>query len=140
MSCRKMTCLLVILTWLPYSASAAEPTVYFSPARSMAAEGETISVEIAMRNFPVSQGGGVNVRFHSKVLQAESVVMNDEAWGFGNRAGEIDNERGIISNILFSSLDGVSGDAGIATIYFRTVRKGQSQRVSGWIGEKQDQE
>jgi len=87
-------------------------------------DGEYFTVDIVMNDFVVTEGGAITLRFNSKVLQVSSVNVNRNNWSFINSNGQVDNVEGVISDIVFSSYQGVSGDAVIATVEFKAINKG----------------
>lgn len=122
---RKLTLLAtVVLFWA--GTVQAQPVVSFSKAKTTVTAGETFTVDIVMSDFPVSQGGGLTLHYHSPVLQVTGVTVNDATWNFINKPGNIDNETGSVKDIIFSAFPGVSGDGVIATIEFEAIKNGKS--------------
>ena len=107
--------------------TSSKPTVALSTEQVNASVGDVFTVDIAMSNFPVSEGGGVTVKFDATMLNASDVSINTGSWNFVNQVGNIDNNAGVISDILFSSYQGVDGDSLIATITFSAIASGSSQ-------------
>lgn len=118
---------MVLLLIAPLLARAADPTIGFNPSRVTATAGETVSVDITMQDFPLTQGGGIRLTYNPSVLQVSDVAMNDSTWNFVTKVGSIDNQNGVISDILFSNFSGVSGAANIATVQFEVIKNGNSQ-------------
>jgi len=79
-----------------------------------------------MTDFPLSEGGGVTLRFDPTVIQVDEIIVNSEPWDFVCVPGVIKNEEGVVSDLLFSSYKGVSGDALIATVSFTALNAGKS--------------
>jgi hypothetical protein len=115
-------CLLFVISTL---VSAAD--VSFSEKRIRSHVGEQFSLDILMSGFPAIEGGGVTLHYNSDVVRVTSVSVDDSTWNFVNRDGEIDNDAGTVSDILFSNYQGVTGDAKIATIGFESIKKGRSK-------------
>lgn len=107
----------------------AKPTVSATTQQIDAVVGDTFTVDIAMSNFPASEGGGVSVQFDPAMMNASNVSINSADWDFVNKTGTIDNSNGVISDILFSSFKGASGDSHIATITFNAISSGNSQII-----------
>ena len=107
----------------------SKPTVAFTSQQVNASVGETFTLDISMSNFPVSEGGGVSVKFDASMLNVSDVSINASNLNFVNKVGSIDNNVGVISDILFSSYKGVSGDSQIATITFNAIGSGSSQVI-----------
>ena len=107
----------------------SKPTVALTTEQVNAVVGEVFTVDISMSDFPVSEGGGVSVQFDASTLNVSDVTINSSNWDFVNKVGNIDNNTGLISDILFSSYNGVSGDSQIATITFNATASGSSQIV-----------
>ena len=103
------------------------PTVSLSAEQVEAKQGETLTLDLNMTEFPLSEGGGVSVQFDASMLSVSNVTINSGVWDFVNKVGSIDNDTGIINDILFSSYDGVSGDSNIASITFNVIGSGSSQ-------------
>ena len=108
---------------------SSKPTVALTTEQVNVVVGDVFTVDIAMSNFPVSEGGGVSVRFDATMLNASDVTINSVSWDFVNKVSSIDNATGVISDILFSSYNGVTGDSPIATITFNAVASGSSQII-----------
>ena len=104
-------------------------TVAFTSQKVDVSMGENFTLDISMSNFPVSEGGGVSVIFDPSMLNVSNVTIDAGSWDFVNKVGNIDNNGGIISDILFSSYNGVSGDSQIASITFNAIGSGSSQVV-----------
>lgn len=106
--------------------TSSKPTVALSTEQVNANVGDVFTVDITMKNFPVSEGGGVTIKFDASMLNASDVSIST-GWNFVNKVGNIDNNAGVISDILFSSYQGVDGDNLIATITFSAIASGSSQ-------------
>lgn len=104
----------------------ADPTVGFSSKNIKAATGEAFEVDIVMSGFENTEGGGFNLNFDPNVVEVKGVVLNADVWDFVNKEGAISNDTGVVSDILFSSYKG-TGDATIATVSFRALKKGHSK-------------
>ncbi len=102
------------------------PTVALSSENLSVYKGDTFTVDVLMSNFSTTEGGGISITFDANILQAVSVNVDESVWRFKNKNGVINNAEGSISDILFSSYKGVSGDARIATIEFKSIEKGSS--------------
>ena len=111
----------------PVIIASSKPTVALTSEQVNATVGETFTLDITMSNFPTSEGGGVTVKFDPSILNVSNVTISSEVWNFVNRAGEIDNNAGVISDILFSSFNGISEDSNVATITFSAISSGNSQ-------------
>ncbi len=106
---------------------SADAGVSFSEKKVKSRVGEQFSLDVLMTDFPTTEGGGVVLSFNPKVVQVTSVSVDGTVWGFVNRNGEIDNDNGGVSGILFSDYRGVAGNAKIATIQFESIHKGKSR-------------
>lgn len=111
----------------PVIVGLSGPTVALSSKEVSAEVGDTFTLDITMSDFPVSEGGGVTVRFDANMLTVSGVVINSEVWNFKSRDGVIDNISGVVPDILFSNYDGVSGDSNVATITFQATNSGSSK-------------
>lgn len=107
--------------------ASSKPTVALTSDQVNTTVGETFTLDITMSNFPTSEGGGVTVQFDPSIINVSNVTINSEIWNFVNKAGEIDNNAGVISDILFSSFNGISEDGNVATITFSAISSGNSQ-------------
>lgn len=107
-------------------AEKATAIVDISPASINVAEGTTFALNVVANFSAASEGGGVSLRYDPAVLEVLAVNVNRSAWNFVANDGEINNVDGSVSNILFSSYQGVSGGAAIAVIEFKSVGKGSS--------------
>lgn len=111
----------------PVITKGSGPTVALSSELVNVSAGEIFTLDITMSEFPTSEGGGVTVKFDSTMLTVNNVTIDSGTWDFANKVGGIDNNAGVISDILFSSFKGVSGDAKIASISFNAVASGNCQ-------------
>jgi len=111
----------------PVVTKASGPTVALTSDELTVNNGETFTLDITMSDFPTSEGGGVTVRFDSSMLNVSNVSINSDVWNFVNKVGGIDNVSGVVSDILFSSFGGVSGDNTVATITFNAIDSGSGQ-------------
>jgi len=103
----------------------AAPTISFSESVVKSHAGETFTVDIIMSDFPTTEGGGVTLKFNPEKLQVTNVTVDNSIWQFVNNDGDI--SRGTVSDILFSSFQGVTGNAKIASIQFQSIKKGRSR-------------
>ena len=122
---RRLACLPLLL--LMTAGAWAEPTVALSEAKINAGVGDTIVVDIVLNDFPTTEGGGVTLKYNPSVVRVVGVELNEAAWNFVTRSGVIDNDRGRVTDLLFSSFQGASGDVVVATITLETLRKGRSR-------------
>lgn len=124
-----MSCVLFVFSSLAIAdeVETAEPSVSFSAEKVKTTVGSEFSLDVVMADFPVTEGGGVSVQFDPSVLEVANVSINSDEWRFVNRTGDIDNADGIVSEILFSSYQGVTGNATIATIQFKAIGKGKAK-------------
>lgn len=107
--------------------TAAKGTVALTSEQVNAVVGESFTLNITMSDFPTSEGGGVNVQFDASMLNVTDVTINSATWNFISKVDQIDNNAGLISDILFSSYNGVSGDNNIVSITFYAISSGNSQ-------------
>ena len=106
---------------------SSKPTVALTSEQVSADVDDVFTLDITMSNFPTSEGGGVTIHFNPDMLNVSNVAINSEVWDFVNKAGTIDNNAGTVSDILFSSLSGISEDTSVATITFNAISGGNSQ-------------
>lgn len=100
--------------------------VAMSNANVSVEDGDQFTLQVLANDFATSEGGGITLHFNPGLLQVISVNVDSSVWDFINKNGQIDNANGNISDILFSSYKGVSGDAVIATIEFKAINSGSS--------------
>ena len=91
--------------------------------------GDIFSIDVVLASFPLTEGGGVNIRYAPGVLQARSLAINSSAWNFASKQDGIDNSHGTISNVLVSSYQGVEATATVVTVTFEAVAAGASDIV-----------
>jgi len=89
-------------------------------------DGEQFTLQVLANDFSTSEGGAITLYFNPELLQVTSINVDSSVWDFVSKNGQIDNAKGSISDILFSSYKGVTGDAVIATIEFKAVNSGSS--------------
>lgn len=105
----------------------AGANVSFSEHAVKSRTGNTFTLDVLMSGFPTTEGGGLVLHFNSRKLQVTNVTVDTSVWNFVNKVGDIDNTNGTISDILFSSYQGVIGSAKIATIEFQAIHKGKGK-------------
>ena len=116
----------VLLLLLFSSVCRAEPAVNIVADKKVPL-GQTISVDIVMNDFPESQGGGLNLTFNPKVVRINQVVVDQSVWRFFQQDGQVDNDNGKVTDIVFATFPGVSGDGIIAKVELTTIKKGNSR-------------
>lgn len=104
----------------------AGATVSFSEDVVKSRAGNTFILDVLMSDFPTTEGGGLVLHFDSDQLQVNNVTVDSSVWQFVNKDGDTDNAEGVVSGILFSSYQGVTSNAKIATIEFQVMDKGKS--------------
>lgn len=105
----------------------AESGVSLSKSAIKSKVGDTVSVDLLMSDFALTNGGGVELHYDPALVQVNSVVVDGTVWSFAKRDGDINNADGVVSDILFSSYQGVSGNAKIATIELEFIGKGKGK-------------
>ena len=108
---------------------SAEANVSFSEDVVKSRTGKTFTLDVLMSDFPTTEGGGLVLHFDPSGLQVTNVTVDSSVWQFVNKEGDIDNTDGVVSHILFSSYQGVTANAKIATIEFQAIRKGKSNLI-----------
>ena len=123
-----MKILISLITVMMFSTTvfAAGPVLNINPQKTKAKVGSTVSVDIMAQDLPVSEGGGVTLRFDPSVVQVTGVSVNTAQWNFASSPGVIDNTKGEVSDIWVSSFSGVSGNAKIATVNLQAIKRGKS--------------
>ena len=124
--------LLAMMLMLFVVTAHGEPLVGFSEKRIKAKQGDTITIDIVMKDFPASEGGGLSLSFDPSVLNILAVNLNKDLWDFVTQEGNINNKDGQITDILFSSYKGVSGEATIVTVEFQAISHGKTKL---WLHE-----
>ena len=122
----KTRSMLGLLLCFVTEGTQADSVVGFNADHIKTTVGESFTVEIVMNGFPNTEGGGITLRFNPAVVQVTGVAVNEDAWSFVTRPGAIDNTAGAVTDILFSSYQGVSGSAMVATVTFEAIGKGKS--------------
>lgn len=103
----------------------ADTTVSFSDSRVISQAGQTFSLDILISGAPNIEGGGVAIHFRPDLLEVTNVTVDNTIWNFVNKDGDINNDKGSVTDVLFSSFRGVSGDAKIATVEFKSLKRGK---------------
>lgn len=107
-------------------SSKTSPTVSLSSDTVNAYNGETFSLDIVMSNFSTTEGGGVTLAYDASKLAVTNVAVDENVWTFINKNGQVNNAEGSVRDILFSSYQGVSDQAVIATVEFNVLDTGTS--------------
>jgi hypothetical protein len=88
--------------------------------------GDTFTLDIELDKFPVTEGGGINISYKANVLQAKNIEFDSSVWNFAVEEGTIDNSKGVVSDILFSSYTGAEGKVPVVKVTFSAVSSGSS--------------
>ena len=99
----------LFLLLLSHAGISAASTVGFDPAASNVMLNDSFTVDIVGNDFPITQGGGLNLAFDQSIVNVLSVSIDNTVWNFVNSAGSIDNTLGQVSNILVTTFPGVQG-------------------------------
>ena len=120
--------IIVFILWLYMPNSALAEIVKVEPSSVETQPGETFEVAIVGEEFDVlTEGGGVSFSFNPNVVQVLDVQVDAPTWDFFSSSGTIDNESGMIHDIIFASFGGNIGSFPIATIQLETIDTGMSQ-------------
>jgi len=122
----KLLILFATLLLLLGSSVQADPLVSISPAKKEVTIGDSFSVDIVMTGFHSSEGGGLNLQFRPSVIKVNKVSVNISTWSFASKEGDIDNSRGQVSGILFSTFPGAKGEGVIATVELQAIGTGRT--------------
>ena len=114
------------------ASNAVADTVGFENNAYNVNEGDSFNVVVMGTEFDGSLcGGGINVNFDAAILELQNVTINSN-WEFANQSGVISNTTGSVSEVLFSSFNGNTGDFPIATLQFKALAEGVSNlQLSG---------
>lgn len=116
------------LLWSVPATEAA--TVRFEPVTSSVNLTDVFSMKIVGENFasPI-EGGGLNLSFNPTILSVNSVALDTGVWEFLTSIGPINNAVGTVSDIVFNSFAGRSGNFDIGTVSFTAQGLGNSDLV-----------
>jgi len=106
--------------------SKSGPSVTLSNTDVSVNTDEKFTLDITTNAFTTSEGGGITLRFDASLLQVSHVEIDNTVWNFVNQNGKINNAEGTVSDILFSSYQGVTGDVKIASVAFQSTGSGNS--------------
>ena len=118
---------MAVLLFAFSTLASAEATISFGDNAIKARAGKVFTLDVLMSDFPVTEGGGLVLHYNPNKLQVLNVTIDSGVWQFVNKNGDIDNQAGVVTGILFSSYQGVASDARIATIEFQAINKGKSK-------------
>lgn len=88
--------------------------------------GETFTLDIELDKFPLTEGGGIDIKYQSNVIQASNMQLDASVWKFAAVDGAIDNTKGVISDVLFSSYSGAEGTVPVVKVTFKAISSGNS--------------
>ena len=102
-------------------------TIRFDPTPKTVNVGEFFSLALEGAGFTSNlDGGGVSFSFNPAVLQVTGVAVNGSVWDFSTADGAIDNSGGSVADILFNTLQNISGDFAVASIQFHAIGAGST--------------
>lgn len=98
-----------------------------NPEQQQVEQGEAFAVDIELRNFPMTQGGGFSLLFDPGILRATGMSFSG-AWNFASRPGTILNDSGVIRDVIFAAFPGVVGRrTPVATLWFEAIATGETR-------------
>ena len=100
--------------------------VSISSKSVQASVGDTFTLDIELEKFPATEGGGINIKYQPNVIHAARAEIDTAIWEFTTAEGVIDNNKGVITDILFSSYSGAEGNVPVVKITFKAVAVGNS--------------
>jgi hypothetical protein len=105
--------------------STSRISAAFSGGATATAAGQTLTLVLAGQSFDhPTEGGGFDLTFDPAVVQVSGVTVDAATWEFFTKNGTVDNARGTLTDLIFASFAGRSGNFPIATITFTTVAAG----------------
>ena len=126
---KKMNVLITIFLLAFATLANAGGSISFSNSKVQSQVGESFSLDVLMSGMPMIEGGGIVLHFDPTLIEVTNVTVDNIVWRFVNNNGEINNDEGSVTDILFSSFRGVSGDAKIATVEFKSLAKKRKRGV-----------
>ncbi len=106
------------------SVSYAIPQVSFVYDQQDLKVGDVLNVDVKASDLPKTEGGGFSVVFDSSKLKAVSSDVNTNDWTFKTHNGDIDNDNGRVSNVMFTEFDGNDGSVKLASLVFEVLQDG----------------
>jgi len=110
-------------------SNKSAPSVSLSKNNVSIFNGDSFNLDIMIEDVVTSEGGAVSINFDPELLNVIKVTIDNDSWDFVNRDGRINNAEGSISDIVFSSYKGITGNSKIATIEFKSMDKGMSEII-----------
>ncbi|MDH5711563.1 MAG: cohesin domain-containing protein [Gammaproteobacteria bacterium] len=123
------TLLVVYLAFTNVVSADTENIIAFDKSEAKYRVGEIFSLDIIATNLTISEGGGINLEYDASIIHVVEVSIDTGAWSLGSQIGDIDNNAGIVRDILFSSFKGALGNVKIAKVLFQAIGKGKSSIV-----------
>ncbi|ARN75297.1 cohesin domain-containing protein [Oceanicoccus sagamiensis] len=118
---------LFVTVLLAYTTnSIAEGVISISPGKIKQQVGELFTIEVLSSEVAAMDGGAFGIRFNPNVVTVHSVEVNRDVWGFSSSNGVIDNQKGRVTDIAFSSYT-PAGSAVIAVVTLQALKKGRSR-------------
>jgi hypothetical protein len=88
---------------------------------------ESFTLNVVGTDFPITQGGGFSLSYDGSILNVTNVSIDEvNTWTFVNNTGTIDNDYGILNDVIVSDFPGVTGDFTVASIEFVAVGRGMT--------------
>lgn len=107
---------------------ATAATVGFSPTSPTVTIGQSFSIDI-VGDFTLAEtieGGGVDLSFDASVVNVTNVTVNTALFDFFSLSGTIDNNSGTVSDVVFNTFAGASGNFLIATVDLTALTAGST--------------
>lgn len=110
------------------SATATEAaTVRFDPSSLTVNLGNIFSMDIIAEDFTTTtEGGGLSLSFDESIVNVNSVALDTSVWEFFTDPGTINNGTGLVSDMIFASFAGRTGNFDIGTVFFTAIGPGTS--------------
>lgn len=110
------------------SATVTEAAmVRFDPSSLTVNLGNVFSMDIIAEGFTTTtEGGGLNLSFDQSIVNVNSVSLDATVWEFFTTTGIVNNGTGTVSDMIFASFAGRTGNFDIGTVFFTAIGPGTS--------------
>jgi hypothetical protein len=108
-------------------------TIRFEPTSWTVNVNDSFDLKLVGRGFSdVVDGGGISFTFDPSIASVTGVgPLFDPVWDFFTSLPTIDNTTGIVSDIIFNTLQNVTGDFDIVTVHFHALSPGLTSLILG---------
>lgn len=116
-----------VATPTPTPVESIDVNVSIVLQESGVSAGDIVTAKIMQDSQLVTEGGGINLHYDSQFIEIQEVNVDTVVWTFKHQNGVIDNDNGVVSDIIFANYTDVQGENVIATITIKVLSDNKTE-------------